>query len=202
MVIMEMFGSFLGLSVSPSASCFGYSAQLGAGSEPPFWPSLCPPWSTPFQPDGEAVLCSLGTQLEHSASQHCHLDLESSFQSSGSIPYVLITQRLCIQGQVFKGLSTFPTSLCSSMLVPQCLSRMTTVAFMSLRCMLYLHNYSQSSLFLDSGPGSSLDSSYHKVWPISLHVFHVNTTLWTFINFWRHHYVLLKLENLQMLCAE
>lgn len=33
LVIMEMFGSSLGLSVSPSASCFGYSAQPGECSK-------------------------------------------------------------------------------------------------------------------------------------------------------------------------
>lgn len=39
-------------------------------------------------------------RLEHSPSQHCHLDLEGFFQGSGQIPYVLITQKLCIQGEV------------------------------------------------------------------------------------------------------
>lgn len=118
--------------------------NLGNAQRPPCWPSLCPPDQlTTFQPNGEAVLCSLGTQLEYSASQHSYLDLESRFQRSGLIPYVLIMQRLCIQGEIFESLSIFPISVCSSVFVPPRLSRMPTEAFMRLRCILYLHNYSQ-----------------------------------------------------------
>lgn len=135
MLIMEMFGSSL-----CHLQHLVYSAQLGAPSEA----TLLVSCSSTFQPNGEGVLCSLGTQLEHIPSQHCHLDLESCFQRSGSIPNILVTQRLCIWGEVFKNLNPLLMSVCSFVVISQCLSRINTVASMSLRCMLYLH---KSGLF-------------------------------------------------------
>lgn len=58
-------------------------------------------------------------QLGHSSSQCCSLGSASWFWWSGWAPYL---QRFCIHGKVFENLSTSPTSVCSSGLIPWCLA--------------------------------------------------------------------------------
>lgn len=138
--ITKMFGSSLGLSVSPSASCFGYSAQLGAWSEATLLALTLPSWSTTFQHNGVAL-------------QPGHSDWSTAPVSTVTWTWkvffrglarflMFLLHRSSASRLKSESLSTLPTSVCSSVLVPRCLSRMTTMAFRSLKCMFYLYNYS------------------------------------------------------------
>lgn len=116
LVIMEMFGSSLGLFVSPQYFVLVTLLNMGHDQRPPCWPSLCPPDQLPFSPmerqrsaaralSWSTVPVSTVTWTWKDIFRYLALDSLCSYCT-----------RLCIQGQVFS-LSTFLTSVCSSLLV-------------------------------------------------------------------------------------